>query len=47
MWNTKKFKSRKAFETWRRLRGHKYQWAMVYLNNVPYAVEFKKIRVIG
>lgn len=43
LWIIKRFKTRMAFDIWKAGPGQKYQWREVFINNVPFAVEYRKL----
>ncbi len=46
MWSIKRFKTFAAQAQWTESNGHRYQIVPLFVNN-GYAVEYKKLRVIG
>ena len=46
MWQIKRFKTLEAGKAWIEAHGHKIQWNQVFIENVPFAVEYRKLRVI-
>jgi len=46
MWNYKEFKSEKAFYKWVDTHGHKHQWERIFVDNVPFAIEYRKNKII-
>jgi hypothetical protein len=44
MWETKKFKTLESKTKWLEKNDHKIQWNVVIINNVNYAIEYRKLR---
>lgn len=41
MWLIKKFKSKEKFDKW--IKGKNIEYNQIFLNNVPYAIEYRKL----
>lgn len=47
MWTTKYFKTLAAMQAWIAANQHRVQWTRIFVNNKPYALEYRKLRIIG
>lgn len=43
MWEYKEFQTKAAFDKWMARAERKYRVQVIYVNNVPYAVEYKPL----
>lgn len=46
MWTVKTFKTREAYERFIAANEHRIQWQAIFVNNVPYAIEYRSLRSI-
>lgn len=46
MWQTRKFRTIEAGRKWLAKNGHRIQWQEIFINNVPFAIEYRRLRVI-
>ncbi len=44
MWLTKIFKNQSDYLKWMNKNKNKYQYERIFVNNVEYAIEYKKLR---
>lgn len=46
MWKVKYFQSSLEFCNWINAHGHKYQYEQIFVNNVPFAIEYRELKKI-
>lgn len=46
MWQVKKFRTILAGRRWIKRNEHRIQWQEVFVNNVPFAVEYRQLRTV-
>jgi hypothetical protein len=46
MWKVKKFKTKELADKWLENNGHKVQWEQIFVNNVPFAINYRLLRKV-
>ncbi len=46
MWKVKKFKTKEACDLWLEKNAHKVQWEQIFVNNVPFALHYRLLRIV-